>query len=97
MHITHGIFAWGRWEAWAFRFAGSPMGTSALAWEAWISWDSLHFLSRFVSPDDRFLSPGDLRNLRSCPGSRYPFLITSQIETLIRWPGLYSLLLISSS
>ena len=62
---------------------GSTRGTSALAWAAWNSWNSFHFFSRLLSPDDHFLSPGDLRNLRSCPGSRNSFSITSQMETLI--------------
>ena len=61
--------------------AGSPMRTSAQAWEAW---NSFHFLSRF-------LSPGDLRNLHSCPGLRNSFSIASQVETLVLWPDLYSL------
>ena len=64
-------------------FVGSPMESSALAWESWKSWNSSHFLSRFLSPDERFLSPGDVRNLRLRLGSRNSFSITCPMKTLI--------------
>ena len=52
---------------------GSPMETSALALAAWNSWNYFHFLSRFLSPDDRFLSQGDLRNCVMVPFRRSLF------------------------
>ena len=72
--------------------AGSTMGTSALSWEVWTSWNSFHFLPCFFPTDDCLLSPGDLRNLRSCPGLQNSFSMTYQMEMLILWPGLYLLL-----
>ena len=66
--------------------AGSPMRTSALAWEVWNSWNSFHSLSHFLSPDDGFLSQGDwpqfaflsslppATNLQALAGGRPPCL-----------------------
>ena len=62
---------------------GQPMESSALAWESWKSWNSSHFLSRFLSPDERFLTPGDVPNLRLRLGSRNSFSITCPMKTLI--------------
>ena len=60
------------------------------------SWYSRHFLSRFLSPADRFSFPGDALlllpcSVRSFPGSGNFFSIMSHMETLIVAPDGYSL------
>ena len=66
------------------------------------SWYSRHFLSRFLSPGDRFSFPGDALlllpcSVRSFPGSGNFFSIMSYMETLIVAPDGYSLGFPSSS
>ena len=88
-----------RWGLWAGVPPLAPWAASA-ARDAWYSG---HFLSRFLSPAERFSFPGDALllllpcSLRSFPSSGNSFSIMSHMETLIAAPDGYSLGFLSSS
>ena len=96
---------WPPLARWGLGAGVPPLVSFSAAWAASAardSWYSRHFLSRFLSPADRFSFPGDALlllpcSVRSSPGSQNFFSIMSGIETLIVAPDGYPLGSSSSS